>query len=463
MNRRHSNINSFYQSGFTLLEMVLVLFLLGLMASTTLMLSEGVEDQAKYDETKRRMEIIRKAIVGDPTRTVNGSPEISGFVADMGRLPRCVSELLTLGNAKIPNTDPKTYESPCDDTITITAWNIDTKTGLGSGWRGPYIQVLPERNGDLRFRDGYLNTGTDASGVTGSNLDASNVLDDERYSGWTWRLYKSDNTETTDITNAVSVRLQSYGLDGSNKYPTGSIDTVNKLVVEKDYRVELANWDNFQVEFKNVSAGVIQVPANTLRVKMSYADNGTVNPWPANQTDRNNSDYLSGTFPSLDIYISNGNYNVTSGQTVIVPLSSGRNVNELTIGTTGVVTFPDSTKISVNANDVLTIPEGSTLSGTDLTINQNGKIFFPPYRITTGLQNSDNISPVTGQYSLIVACDDTSNESSVSGQRFDGLCTRYGDDATPQDYSPLSRTYLFDVPAKSQQIQPPSPLVWTIQ
>lgn len=85
------------QTGFTLLELVLVLFLIALMASAALLLTEGVEDQARYDETKRRMELIRKAIVGDPSRTVNGGPEISGFVADMGRLPGCVAELLTPG------------------------------------------------------------------------------------------------------------------------------------------------------------------------------------------------------------------------------------------------------------------------------------------------------------------------------------------------------------------------------
>ena len=85
--------NSHFQYGFTLLEMVLVLFLIGLLASAGLLFTEGVEDQAKYDETKRRMELIRKAIIGDATRTINGAPEVSGFAADMGRL----QDLVTAG------------------------------------------------------------------------------------------------------------------------------------------------------------------------------------------------------------------------------------------------------------------------------------------------------------------------------------------------------------------------------
>ena len=197
---------SILQSGFTLLEMILVLFLVGLMASATLMLTEGVEDQAKYDDTKRRMEIMRKAIVGDPTRTVNGGPEISGFVADMGRLPLCVAELLTAGDAS-----GASFQSPCDGSE-ITAWQPDPSTGIGFGWRGPYLQVTPERNGDLRFRDGYGNSDTS---------DAQN-------SGWLWDLVDASDAITTDVSDAVKIQLQSEGFDASSAYPTtGPMDLIS--------------------------------------------------------------------------------------------------------------------------------------------------------------------------------------------------------------------------------------------
>ena len=94
-----------HQQGFTLLEIVLVLFLLGLMASSTLFLTQGVEDQTKYDETKHRLKMIRTAIIGDSSRTINGHPEVSGFAADMGRLPECLRELLSqryCDNREIP-------------------------------------------------------------------------------------------------------------------------------------------------------------------------------------------------------------------------------------------------------------------------------------------------------------------------------------------------------------------------
>jgi prepilin-type N-terminal cleavage/methylation domain-containing protein len=438
------------ESGFSLLEMLLVLFLIGLMASAGLMLTEGVEDQAKYDETKRRMELMRKAIVGDPTRTVNGSPEISGFVADMGRLPGCIRELLERMDCEnIPNDLP--------------VWQKDENTGIWAGWRGPYIAVLPERNGNIRFRDGYGNTGTDVDGLAGTNPDASDTGEDERNSGWTWRLYQEDDTPTTNITNAATTRLQSYGTDGQDRYPSGTIGAVAKLIDESDYRADFANWNNFQLVFRNTSTDVIAIPAERLRLKLSYPDNGAVNVWPTNATDRDNVAYLSATFPAQKIFISNGSHPVTSGASVTVPDASTLNGNELFIRTTGELVFSGPISISVNANDILTLPSGSSLTGTTLSITQDGKVFFPPYKIDIGLQFPENLAPATGQYSLVVVCDDTANENYVSGQRFDGDCTRYGDDTNRIDYTPQTPPYLFDVIARSHRITPPSPLVWTIK
>jgi len=217
------------QSGFTLLEMVLVLFLLALMASASLMLTENIEDQAKYDDTKHRMEMMRKAIIGDPSRTINGSPEISGFVADMGRLPDCVRELIEQKN--------------CVD-IALDSWSHDASTGLGTGWRGPYIQVLPERSGELRFRDGY------------GNSDASDAIDAQN-SGWSY-----------DVSTAsASIGLISKGFD-----PITDTDLIkaDKLVVSSDWQVQLP--ENITVTFKNQSAGNLPLADENLVLRVYLSD-----------------------------------------------------------------------------------------------------------------------------------------------------------------------------------------------
>jgi len=265
------------QSGFTLLEMVLVLFLVGLMASATLMLTEGVEDQAKYDETKRRMEIMRKAIVGDPTRTVNGGPEISGFVADMGRLPLCVAELLTAGDSSDAAATPPTFESPCDASEEIPAWNIDTSTGLGVGWRGPYIQVIPERDKDgdgepdIRFRDGYGNT------------DSSTAIDAQN-SGW--------------IYDDASIAIGQIGLVSDGFDLTSSTDDmkVNPLIFSADWQIQLS--DPLSINFVNLSSGNLPLPNAEKLVLRIYksdltafisGDDGTIN---------NYLDVASGAIPA---------------------------------------------------------------------------------------------------------------------------------------------------------------------
>lgn len=190
----------YLQCGFTLLELVLVLFLVGLLASAGLLFTNNIESQAKYEETQKRISLIKRAIVGDITRTVNGGPELSGFVADVGRLPLCVKELIELG-VQVGTTDK--FESPCaaDSEFYLKLWQVDDTTGVGAGWRGPYIQAAVESDGERRFRDGYGN---------GNDPDDFNF-------GWNWQLAKgmSDIALTSPLSaiNVNRIQLQSDGFD----------------------------------------------------------------------------------------------------------------------------------------------------------------------------------------------------------------------------------------------------------
>jgi prepilin-type N-terminal cleavage/methylation domain-containing protein len=287
--------------GFTLLEMLLVIFLMALVASTGLMLTEGVEDQSKYDETKRRMELIRKAIVGDPTRTVNGGPEISGFVADMGRLPGCLAELIEI----TPDPDnPEKFLSPCDGATEIPLSSLDPNSGLRAGWRGPYIQVLPERTGDLRFRDGYDNEG-------------ATVAADALNSGWIWQLYEAGEDPTTVVANAVILRIQSFGLDGTQPYPQGIVTDptpTNRpipLVVSNDWQIQLPL--KAAVMFKNQSAGNLPVAAQNLVLRIYLSD--LTNYIDA---DDGSNDYLALAADSV-LALNNNSQNFTLNTTPKIP------------------------------------------------------------------------------------------------------------------------------------------------
>jgi hypothetical protein len=352
----------------------------------------------------------------------------------MGRLPDCVRELLE------PNY--------CIDASgALTAWSFDEITGVGSGWQGPYIQVLPERDKDgdgkpdIRFRDGY------------GNSNASNASD-AQYSGWTFSLASGE------------INLRSEGFDLN--LVTDDIDN-QKLVVINDYRSYLQYWDSIQVQFQNTSTGNISIPANRLRLKLSYPSDGLINAWPATLADRNNSDYLSATFPSQALVVPSaseaGLVAVLTTHAITVPAGSSLAATNLTFTLNGNILFHDGV-VAILSTDTVTVPAGSSLVGTSLTIGVDGNMSFPAgskVTLDSGLQFPELITPVMGSYSLIIACDDTVNETAVSGQRFDGDCTRYGTDAIPLAYTTLNQPYLFKAVPRNGVITPPNPLIWTIQ
>lgn len=242
------------QQGFTMLELVLVIALLGAMTLAATALFDTTLDQTRYDDTKVRLETLRRAMVGDPTRTINNAPEISGFVADMGRLPVSLQELL---------------EAPANPAM---LWGKDMLDGVVSGvsgelwggWRGPYLHTLPESGGAVAFRDGWGTAG-----------DAPNY-------GW---LYGTHAAAADTACGAVSatqptaneIVLQSCGLGGAVSgvgyaadYPASGV-----LVTEDDWSDDL-HGQTIVVQFNKVPNQTV-----SLKLRVYYTKDGAVvaTPW----------------------------------------------------------------------------------------------------------------------------------------------------------------------------------------
>lgn len=79
--------------GFTLLEMLLVVALLAATAGMSLVLLGERDQQARHDETQRRLSDAVSAVVGEAGPVWGGQVRLSGFVADNGRLPDNLREL----------------------------------------------------------------------------------------------------------------------------------------------------------------------------------------------------------------------------------------------------------------------------------------------------------------------------------------------------------------------------------
>ena len=76
------------QHAFTLLEVLIVLFILGMIAVMAWPALGILDDRAREELSRENMEVIRRAIVGDPDRfDANGRRIIGGYVGDMEKWP----------------------------------------------------------------------------------------------------------------------------------------------------------------------------------------------------------------------------------------------------------------------------------------------------------------------------------------------------------------------------------------
>lgn len=181
------------RGGFTLLELLLVVAVLSAVAWMSLGVVSNNADQVRFEDTRNRLQAIRRAIIGDTSRTINGQPEVRGYVADMGRLPTNLQELIIQGAQ--PNYVP------------------DADTGIWRGWNGPYLP--PGFGNTARYLDGWGN--------------------DDGSSDFGWDL-------NFDTPNAGDLTVKSLGRDGvangaqpyDADYPFA---TTTPLIDESEYRI----------------------------------------------------------------------------------------------------------------------------------------------------------------------------------------------------------------------------------
>lgn len=98
------------QGGFTLIEVILTIVIMGILVATTMRALKPVAETARIEQTKQEMDELQTAILGDATLENNGTRNDFGYVGDVGSLP--------------PN---------------LTA--LASNTGGYATWRGPYIKT----------------------------------------------------------------------------------------------------------------------------------------------------------------------------------------------------------------------------------------------------------------------------------------------------------------------------------
>ncbi|MFH1373817.1 MAG: prepilin-type N-terminal cleavage/methylation domain-containing protein [bacterium] len=173
------------RSGFTLVEVVLVIVIAGILATVALRSAGVISDTAKVEQTKQEMDALVFAIAGNPELHNNGTRSDFGYVGDVGAIP--------------PNLDAL-YSNP----------------GSYTTWNGPYISNRFTQTADDYKTDAWGTFYTYTGGVditsTGSGSDIVRKLANStgdllinQVSGVV--LDADDKPPGTTYNDSVSVRL----------------------------------------------------------------------------------------------------------------------------------------------------------------------------------------------------------------------------------------------------------------
>lgn len=120
----------FGQRGFTLIELVIIIIVLGILAAVAIPRFGTMSESSKQTATKEELNLLRKAIIGNPSVVSGGEYIDRGFEGDVGFVPSALLDL-----AKKPDT--------------VSAYNRLTRFG----WNGPYV----DSSGGAYLKDAWGN------------------------------------------------------------------------------------------------------------------------------------------------------------------------------------------------------------------------------------------------------------------------------------------------------------------
>ena len=145
--RRTFSLSLLDKRGFSLLEMVIVLAIMGLMAGALAPVALHLIGSKKAFANRDELQALKKAIIGDPLATQWGSEATFGYIGDIGSLPTSLQDL---------------YTQPAG----VPLFSFNTTLKIGSGWRGPYVAEKSYSSSTESLQDPYKNTYSYSTTIT---------------------------------------------------------------------------------------------------------------------------------------------------------------------------------------------------------------------------------------------------------------------------------------------------------
>lgn len=112
------------KSGFTLIEMLMVILILSIVSVITVSTLETSVTSSRFELTVEEMNKIRNAMVGDPTVKTDGVRSQYGFLGDIGAIPTAAQGIASLTAQPTP---------------ALPVWATNNANRIALGWNGPYL------------------------------------------------------------------------------------------------------------------------------------------------------------------------------------------------------------------------------------------------------------------------------------------------------------------------------------
>jgi len=147
---KHRYMSKLHQSGFSLVELVIIIVVLGILAAVAVPMFGNMINSSKISATKSELESLKRAIVGNPRVVAGGELVDRGYQGDVGTAPAQLADLVTKPGS-------------------VAAYNKITRIG----WNGPYID---DNNGDY-LKDAWGNNYLyDQSGRTLKSVNGADTI-----------------------------------------------------------------------------------------------------------------------------------------------------------------------------------------------------------------------------------------------------------------------------------------------